>query len=295
MRSVRRAAALPLLLGSAVVRALSVGAAHGRIEVERKFVPGDLDELDERVSTFGGVCLGTQSFTDVYYDTPACTLTRRDMWLRCRDGAWELKVPTDADARRSGGERSVFREVEGTAAVNEALRALVVAAPDESGVSTCLDETLATMGAQPFAEFSTTRSKWKLGSCTHVRRARTCDMTMTTTTTTTTTCHVCTYMLHVRCAAMALYSDMLRVLAPYGRLDADVASFGHAVMEIEVMVEDTSEVVAAEDEIARVAELVGAKPLGACGGKLETYIRRKAPDVLSALIDEGILQADTES
>jgi len=244
MRSVRRAAALPLLLGSAVVRALSVGAAHGRIEVERKFVPGDLDELDERVSTFGGVCLGTQSFTDVYYDTPACTLTRRDMWLRCRDGAWELKVPTDADARRSGGERSVFREVEGTAAVNEALRALVVAAPDESGVSTCLDETLATMGAQPFAEFSTTRSKWKLGSCT---------------------------------------------------LDADVASFGHAVMEIEVMVEDTSEVVAAEDEIARVAELVGAKPLGACGGKLETYIRRKAPDVLSALIDEGILQADTES
>ena len=92
----------------------------------------------------------------------------------------------------------------------------------------------------PFAEFTTTRSKWTLGGCS---------------------------------------------------LDADVASFGHAVMEIEAMVDNADEVTAAEAEIARVADLVGARPLeSALGGKLETYIRRHCPVVLAALVEEGILQ-----
>ena len=76
-------------------------------------------------------------------------------------------------------------------------------------------------------------------------------------------------------------------------IDADVASFGHAVLEIEVMCADGSEVAAAEDEIARVAALIGATPLtNALGGKLETYIRRHAPTVLAALIEEGILRGE---
>ena len=62
-------------------------------------------------------------------------------------------------------------------------------------------------------------------------------------------------------------------------------------MEIERLVDDASEVAAAEAQIARVAGLVGAEPLtGALGGKLETYIRRHCPEVLAALVEEGILQ-----
>ena len=47
----------------------------------------------------------------------------------------------------------------------------------------------------------------------------------------------------------------------------------------------------AEAEIADVAALVGARPLKAIGGKLETYIRRRAPAALAALVDAGILPA----
>ena len=221
-------AALPLLLGVGR-RTVSMS-----IEVERKFEPpADIAELSRRVEANGGKELGSKSFRDVYYDTAACSLTRRDMWLRCREGSWELKLPVEEDAKRSGGERTVFREIEGDELVNRALCGLL----DGGGDS--LDATLRGAALAPFADFTTTRSKWALGGCA---------------------------------------------------IDADVASFGHAVMEIEVLVAEAGEVQAAEAEIARVAELVGAQPLGVLGGKLETYIRRHAPDVLSALVDEGILQ-----
>ena len=51
-----------------------------------------------------------------------------------------------------------------------------------------------------------------------------------------------------------------------------------------------AEVARAEAEIADVAALVGARPLGALGGKLETYIRRFCPEVLSQLVEAGVLQ-----
>ena len=121
----------------------------------------------------------------------------------------------------------------GAAAVNAALHELLPSCGAE------LAETIAASGAQPFAEFKTARTKWKLGGC---------------------------------------------------GLDADVASFGHAVMEIEVLVKEKSEVAEAEAEINRVADLVGATPLKAMGGKLETYIRRHSPEVFAALVEEGILQ-----
>ena len=100
------------------------------IEVERKFHAPELSELSARVTANGGTTIGTKSFTDVYYDTSGCALTRRDIWLRCRDDAWELKLPIEEEARRSGGERTVFREVEGAAEVATALRALLPAAAD---------------------------------------------------------------------------------------------------------------------------------------------------------------------
>ena len=46
----------------------------------------------------------------------------------------------------------------------------------------------------------------------------------------------------------------------------------------------------AEAKITRVAELIEARPCGAVGGKLETYIRRHAPDALAALVDAGIMK-----
>ena len=210
-----------------------------RIEVEKKFEPpSDLAALGHRIAELGGTMVGEKAFTDTYYDTATCTLTRRDTWLRSRDGAWELKVPIDTDTGRSGGERTVFREVEGTAEVNAALHKHLVTELD--GIQPhAIEETLNVAGVVPFAEFTTTRTKWSLDGAS---------------------------------------------------LDSDVASFGHAVMEIEVMVSEETEVAKAEALIANVAERIGVRPLGALGGKLETYIRRHAPAVLEALVAEGILR-----
>ena len=98
----------------------------------------------------------------------------------------------------------------------------------------------------------------------------------------------------LRDATLAPFADFATTRSKFAlggcSIDADTASFGHAVMEIEVLCADASGVEAAEAEIARVADLVGAKPLtSALGGKLETYIRRHAPAVLQALVQEGIL------
>ena len=73
-------------------------------------------------------------------------------------------------------------------------------------------------------------------------------------------------------------------------IDADIASFGHSVVEVEVMVETEAAVPAAEAEIARVASALQLTPMQQTGGKLETFIRRSAPAVLAALVDEGILK-----
>lgn len=76
-------------------------------------------------------------------------------------------------------------------------------------------------------------------------------------------------------------------------IDADVASFGHSVVEIEVMCAAADEVAAAESEIARVATLIDARPLDASsGGKLETFIRRFCPAVLAQLVEVGVLKAE---
>ena len=54
------------------------------IEVERKFAPPDLVQLARRVEELGGKRVSEASFTDVYFDTPDCALTRRDTHARTR-------------------------------------------------------------------------------------------------------------------------------------------------------------------------------------------------------------------
>jgi thiamine-triphosphatase len=223
-----------------------VSGGSSSIEVERKFFLNSADTLQQRVAEHGGDSLGVVSFTDSYWDTDDCTLTRRDTWLRQRDGQWELKLPVE-DARRSGGERSVFREIEQAPAVAAALESLLTGWTSSDVVDAAsgdcnvrLESSLREAALAPFATFTTTRSKLRLGKCS---------------------------------------------------IDADVADFGHSVLEIEVMCADQGEVVAAEAEIARVAHLIGAEPLGPqSGGKLETYIRRHCPSVLANLVEAGVLQ-----
>lgn len=243
-----------LLCLSATARRISSRGAVASIEVERKFQLESPTELTAKVTELGGSVLGEIRFRDVYWDTAACALTRRDTWLRQRDGAWELKRPIESDARRSGGERTIFEEVESAGAVGRALTAILpgwtwdetpagqaatVPASREAADSARLEESLRAAALAPFSTFTTTRARASLDGVA---------------------------------------------------IDADCADFGHSVLELEVMCEDAGDVEAAEVQIERVARLLGAAPLAsATGGKLETYIRRYCPGVLLQLIDAGVL------
>ena len=148
--------------------------ASTTIEVERKFsLDVSVDELRARVESCGGREQGNVEFTDTYYDTPGCVLASSDVWLRARDDAWEIKLPVPGDERRSGGERSVFREVEGPAATLRELLAVLDDAPppenpasreddDPAAADAALRDAMEAREVRPFATFSTRRAKFRL-------------------------------------------------------------------------------------------------------------------------------------
>lgn len=216
----------------------SSGNKNFAIEVERKYDASvvSVDALTQNVESLGGETKGVVTFTDVYYDTPDASLAAKDTWLRARDGAWEIKVPLEGDdtAPRSGGERSVFREVEGPGACLHELNAALLGAPpandaDDARTKNDLDAEAAliaamkTLDVHPFAKFTTERAKFALDGA---------------------------------------------------NVDVDAASFGHGVCEVEVLCAYESQVPDAEAKIAYVAQRLGLTPLKDSGGKLETYIRR---------------------
>ncbi len=62
----------------------------GEIEIERKFrVTDSIIAYCENHATHKTYV----EFTDTYYDNTSYDLTRKDMWLRERNGKWELKLP----------------------------------------------------------------------------------------------------------------------------------------------------------------------------------------------------------
>jgi len=139
------------------------GLSLAQIEVERKFVAPSALELQSKVATLGGKLLGESTIVDRYYDTKACDLSRRDIWLRKRGGTWELKVPPkEAPAARSGGERTNFEEVIGGPAACARLAAeLPVLFKSDYDIETVLLRAECAV----FAEFETTRTTFQLGEC----------------------------------------------------------------------------------------------------------------------------------
>jgi len=67
------------------------------IEVERKFIltKENVDSLTKNAEFLREVV-----FTDTYYDTPDYKLTTKDIWLRARNGKFELKVPLHKNTER---------------------------------------------------------------------------------------------------------------------------------------------------------------------------------------------------
>jgi len=123
------------------------------IEVERKFtVGGD----DEKRLLEGADFLLEKTLMDVYYDTPDYALSTKDMWLRTRDGRWELKVPL---MERTGVRRAMdqYDELEDEVKIRAA-----IGFPEGGNMG----EDLRARGYAPFCAIETVRRKYRKGEFT---------------------------------------------------------------------------------------------------------------------------------
>ena len=116
------------------------------IEIEKKFILTDAQR--ERLSE-NAEFLGERTFTDVYYDTPEYALTKNDIWLRTRNGKFELKLPLQKNGK---GLANHYHEVEG----EEKIRQIFDIVPMGSFL-----EDIQSFGYASFGEFKTTRREYK--------------------------------------------------------------------------------------------------------------------------------------
>ena len=115
--------------------------------MEAKFcVPSDISPL--LLAGGGTLTRPASRLRDVYWDTRQAGLMARDLWLRQREGVWQLKLPGAGGASRQGGT-TTYREVMEVGAI----RALV----KEVGVEQELEEL------ERLVEVGCTREEWVVG------------------------------------------------------------------------------------------------------------------------------------
>jgi len=119
------------------------------IEIEKKF---QLSQTELARLLVGAKPLRGKRFSDTYYDSADLRLTTRDIWLRSRDGVFELKVPLRTDKNRN--KTDVYREI-----ITEPEITKELSLPTSRSFS----ESLKLAGLQPFCTIVTERKKYKRG------------------------------------------------------------------------------------------------------------------------------------
>ncbi len=122
------------------------------IEVEKKFI---LTPEQEKKLIKGAKFLGEKKFTDSYYDDAHYILTGQDIWLRRRDGRFELKLPMNVNIKKRVSDR--YKELESDAEILKYFNA----AP-----GTPMQEFLTEKRFVPFCTITTERKKYKKGGFT---------------------------------------------------------------------------------------------------------------------------------
>ncbi|OGL94893.1 hypothetical protein A2348_05395 [Candidatus Uhrbacteria bacterium RIFOXYB12_FULL_58_10] len=195
------------------------------IEIEKKFAlqPGD----EERLVVDAEFVKEVRQ-DDEYWDTTNFSLTRKDWWLRRRNGRWEIKIALHAISPGILRGVTQYRELE----TEEKIRMAI--GLDGDGP---FEDVLRTAGYVPCARIVTTRRK---------------------------------YRDHEFC------------------IDLDVADFGYALAEIEIMVEDEKDADAASARVDAYAMAHGLSA-DAIRGKVVEFIRRERPEHFQALVDAGVI------
>ena len=116
------------------------------IEVEKKFI---LTPEQEKSLIEGAEFLGEKQFADIYYDDKDFSLTTKDIWLRERDGKYELKLPMNESLENRVSDQ--YRELD--------VDSDILAHFGAPGVS--VEDFLIEKGYKPFCEITTIRKKYK--------------------------------------------------------------------------------------------------------------------------------------
>ncbi len=116
------------------------------IEVEKKLI---LTPEQEKALVEGAEFIGEKKFTDTYFDDKDFSLTIKDIWLRERDGKYELKLPMNklSESRVSDQYRELDVEDD------------ILAHFGARGIN--IKDFLTKKGYLPFCTITTTRRKYK--------------------------------------------------------------------------------------------------------------------------------------
>lgn len=259
------------LVTAPLTRVMSTDNSKKVIEVEEKFVLTEEtnDMVESKLQELGLAQKGDAIvMVDWYYDLETPTLALSDDWLRYRDtpkGArWELKqgLPVDDGATDSYSTGTVYAEFAGDTAVQRALDLLeyLPTVPKREGVSVLtLDYAGHNLPQLPGSSAAS-------GLVPFARIETTRSSWMYSATD----------------------IDTMPPLA----VDLDRTDFGYRVGEVEIVVADRQDVVAARQEIATFLRQLIPSSNGNGGnsqppGKLELYLMNRRPDIYHACVKAG--------
>ncbi|KAJ8277531.1 hypothetical protein GJAV_G00076230 [Gymnothorax javanicus] len=287
------------------------------VEVERKFLcdPGIKDKLRD----IGAVCVDQRRFHDQYFDSPDFVLTLNDVWLRCRQGCWELKCPAvernqsrmwDQKGRLCTKYREIIILPQIIAKVREVMGDKL---EEKNGLLALLAENEFKEGNQqrgyvdnrsPVAQTVTchkdlvTSHDSKPGNPGDSAENNKAGETDDSSQSCTESNNDVTWLKEMSLAPFAEFTTerCSFVLVEEGeeagiRVDLDEADFGYCVGEIEVLVPDEKEVQFALQKIERTAQRLGLSGDCRVDGKMAVYLQRYLPEHYSKL-NMGMQVAD---
>jgi adenylate cyclase class IV len=119
------------------------------IEIEKKFL---MDDKMRSGLIFNAKFIHRKKLIDVYYDNDLFFLTSRNIWLRSRNGKFELKIPAGGVDKNNTNQ---YEEIEDEAHIKQIL---------ELNYAGSLKDILKANKYNSFCELTTVREKYKKGN-----------------------------------------------------------------------------------------------------------------------------------
>eukprot|EP00931_Biecheleriopsis_adriatica_P116971 TRINITY_DN92544_c0_g1_i1.p1 TRINITY_DN92544_c0_g1~~TRINITY_DN92544_c0_g1_i1.p1 ORF type:complete len:353 (-),score=86.25 TRINITY_DN92544_c0_g1_i1:61-1119(-) len=259
------------------------GGEAPHVEVERKLFlsTSQLEGLRASYSV-----LKEKVIEDVYYDTASWKLTTRDLWLRSRGSAWELKV---AVQKGEGlGVSQAYEEVEGQQAVLRWLEADGLLGESSAGdisikrqkhssedsrtaCRSALEALLSSAGVIPFAKLRTKRCSLQASAEVELETG-------------------VKDVLPLQIDIDSVYFDPLLATAGLSASATEAASEPFCIAEFELIVpKRPGAIVAAKEALDRFLEKHTLCDAPAAYSKLLEYMLRFRPSQVDALDSAGVI------